>query len=64
MLNRLKEEREQQGISQKELSSKSSISRTTISLLETGKLEVVTNITLERIAKALGKKVQDIFFQD
>ena len=64
MLNRLKEEREEQGISQKELSSKSSISRTTISLLETGKLEVVTNITLERIAKALGKKVQDIFFQD
>ena len=64
MKNRLKEERENQGISQEELSKKSTVSRTIISELETGKTDVVTNITLEKLAEALNKKVTDIFFQD
>lgn len=62
MKNRLKEAREDKGISQEELSEKSGVSRTTISELETEKKEVTTNITLEKIAKALGEKVSNIFF--
>lgn len=62
MRNKLKEIREEQGISQEELAEKSKVSRTTISELETEKKEVTTNITLEKIANALGLKVSDIFF--
>lgn len=64
MKNKLKEIREEIGMSQEELSEKSGVSRTTISELETEKKEVTTNITLEKIAKALNKKVADIFFKD
>ena len=46
MKNRLREAREEKGISQEELSEKSGISRTTI----------------EKIATALGEKVSNIFF--
>ena len=62
--NRLKEEREEQQMSQEDLSKKSTVSRTIISELENGKTEVVTNVTLEKLASALGKKVTDIFFRD
>ena len=62
--NRLKEEREEQQMSQEDLSKKSTVSRTIISELENGKTEVVTNVTLEKLANALGKKVTDIFFRD
>lgn len=62
MKNRLREIREEKGISQEELSEKSGVSRTTISELETEKKEVTTNITLEKIANALGEKVSNIFF--
>lgn len=64
MKNLLKEIREEQGLSQEELAKKSKVSRTTISELETEKTEVITNITLEKIANALGKKITDIFFKD
>lgn len=64
MKNRVKEERELQGMSQEQLSNKSEVSRTIISELENGKTDVITNITLEKIAGALGKKVTDIFFTD
>ena len=62
MKNRLREIREEKGISQEELSEKSGVSRTTISELETEKKEVTTNITLKKIANALGEKVSNIFF--
>ena len=62
--NRVKEERELQGLSQEQLSNKSEVSRTIISELENGKTDVITNVTLEKIAKALNKKVTDIFFTD
>ncbi len=64
MKNILKEIREKQGLSQEELSRKSNVSRTIISELENGKTDVITNVTLEKIAKALNKKVVDIFFID
>ena len=62
MKNRVKEERELQGLSQEQLSNRSEVSRTIISELENGKTGVITNMTLEKIAKALDKKVTDIFF--
>lgn len=62
MKNKLKEEREKKGISQEELAQKAKVSRTTISDIETEKKMVVTNITLEKIANALGVKITDIFF--
>lgn len=63
MKNELKQTREAMDISQEELSKKSGVSRTIISGLENGKIERVTNITLEKLANALGKKVSDIFFK-
>ena len=62
MNNRLKEAREEEGISQEELAKKSTVSRTIISELENQKTEVITNITLEELANALNKRVTDIFF--
>lgn len=64
MKNILKEIREEEGISQEELSKKSSVSRTIISELENNKTDVITNATLEKLANALERKVTDIFFQD
>ena len=62
MENRLKEVREEMGMSQEELAKESTVSRTIISELENQKTEVITNITLEKLAKALKRKVTDIFF--
>lgn len=62
--NILKTVREEEKISQEELAKKSNVSRTIISELENGKTDVITNITLEKLATALNKKVTDIFFKD
>lgn len=64
MKNRLKEERENKGLSQEELAKKAQVSRTTISDIETEKKTVVTNKTLEKISSALGLKITDIFFTE
>lgn len=62
MENKLKEVREKEGLSQEELAKKSTVSRTIISELENEKTEVIKNITLEKLATSLNKKVTDIFF--
>lgn len=62
MKNKLKEIREKKGLSQEQLAEISGISRTTISDLENEKKQVTTNVTLEKLANALGKKVTSIFF--
>lgn len=59
---KIKECREEMGISQEELAKRASISRTTISGLESGAIKTTTTDTLLKIAKALNKKVADIFF--
>ena len=59
---KIKDVRESLGISQEQLSKESGVSRTIISGLETGEIEVTTTKTLINIATALGKKVSDIFF--
>lgn len=62
MKNILKKIREEEKMTQEELAKKSGVSRTTISELETQKTERITNITLENLAKALNRKVVEIFF--
>ena len=46
-----------------ELAEKSGVSRTIISGLESGAITTTTTGTLLRIAKALNKKVSEIFFE-
>lgn len=59
---KIKECREEIGISQEELAKRAKISRTTLSGLESGTLKTTTTDTLLKIARALNKKVSDIFF--
>lgn len=58
---KIKTYREQMRMSQQELAALSGVSRATISGLESGTLTVTTTETLIKIAKALDKKVSDIF---
>ena len=55
MKNRVKEFREEQNLTQEELSKKSGVSRNTINVN-------VTYEVMEKIAMALKKKVSSIFF--
>jgi transcriptional regulator with XRE-family HTH domain len=48
-------------MSQQKLAEASGVSRAIISGLENGSIEVTTTETLLKIARALGKKVSDIF---
>ena len=59
---KIRECREEMGISQEELEKKKKISRTTLSGLESGAIKTTTTDTLLKIAEALNKKVTDIFF--
>ena len=59
---KIKEIREEAGMTQAELSIKSGISRTIINGLETGRTTTTTTDTLKKIAAALDKKVSEIFF--
>ena len=64
MQNKVKEYREKAGITQEELSKKSEVSRNTISAIETGTNTNVTYEVMEKIARALNKKVATIFFNN
>lgn len=64
MKTKIREYREKKGISQEELSRISGVSRTIISGLETGLIEETSSVTMKKIADALGKKIQTIFFID
>ena len=61
---RIKDLREQQNMTQEELSEKSGVSRTTISPLENGTERATTTKTLLRIANALGATVDQLFFNE
>lgn len=61
MQNKLKFYREELGMTQAELSEKSSVARTIISFIETEKEVDVKLSTLSALANALGKKVGDVF---
>ena len=64
MQNRVKEYRLKEGMTQEELSKKSEVSRNTISSIEAGTNTNVTYEVMEKIAKALNKKVATIFFNN
>lgn len=59
---RILECRKKVGMTQEELAKAANVSRTILSGLESGTITVTTTKTLEQIAKALGMKVSDIFF--
>lgn len=59
---KIKEIRTKQGMSQAELAEKSGVSRAIISNLETGKSEQTTIRTLQKIAKALGATIDEVFY--
>ena len=58
---KVKEFREQQNMTQKELCERANISRQTLIDLESGREVVTTTATLKKIAEALNCKVSDIF---
>lgn len=61
--NKVKECREELGITQEELSKQAGISRTMISKLETNQKVDCKVSTLMAIAKVFGKPVSEIFLQ-
>lgn len=60
--NRLREMREEIGLTQQELADKSGVSRVTISFIENRKYDCVKTDTLVKLADALGKPVTSVFF--
>lgn len=64
MGNKIKEVRQRVKMTQKELASKSGVSRTIISKLEQNAVQATTTKTLSKIARALGVTVDEIFFDE
>lgn len=63
MQYKIKEQRDKLGMSQAELAEQSRVSRTIISGLESGSINVTTTETLLKIAKVLKCNVADIFLE-
>ncbi|MDO5415276.1 MAG: helix-turn-helix transcriptional regulator [Bacillota bacterium] len=61
MKNRIKERREELGISQTELSECSGVARTVISQLENGSRKTVTSDTMIKLANSLKSSIGEIF---
>lgn len=61
MENRIKESREELGMTQNELSEASGVARTIISQLENGTRDVITSITMIRLSRALQKPIDYLF---
>ena len=59
---RIKEIRESLNMTQAELSTKSGVSRVTISGLENGSMRATSTKTLTKLANALGVTIDKIFF--
>lgn len=64
MKNNIEKYRKEKNMTQEELAQKAGLSRVTIGSFEKGKIEVTTNQTMEKIAKALGKKINEVFYFD
>lgn len=60
-MEKLKQIREEKGLSQIELAEKSGVSRVTISMLETGTQKNTTANTLLRLSEALDVTIDDFF---
>ena len=64
MGNKIRERREELGLTQETLASRSGVSRQTISALENGKYENMLVGTLAAIATALENTVDKIFYPE
>ena len=62
MKNNIEKFRKELNLSQEQLAEKANISRMTISNIESGKQKIIRSITMEKLAKALGKKIYEVFF--
>lgn len=62
MKTKIKHYRELKGLSQEELAERSGVSRTTISGFENGTIDVTTNTTMDKIAKALDVSTIELFY--
>lgn len=61
---RIKEIREEKKMTQEDLAKAAGLTRTTISLLETGATKSASSKTLLSIANALGTTIDSLFFQE
>ena len=61
---RIKEIREEKKMTQEDLAKATGLTRTTISLLETGATKSASSKTLLRISNALGTTIDSLFFQE
>lgn len=61
---RIKEFREKENITQRQLAEKSGVSQNLIARLESGELTNTTAETLTKLSKALNCKVADIFLEE
>jgi DNA-binding XRE family transcriptional regulator len=61
MQNKLKNYREELGLTQSELAEKSGVARTIVSYIETEKEVDVKLSTLTALSNAVGKKVSEVF---
>ena len=64
MQNRIAEYRRTAGLSQEKLAELAGVSRTTIWALETNRATTVLSSTILSIARALGRTVDEIFFEE
>ena len=64
MKNKVRQRREELGLTQEELSIKSNVSRPTISMIETNSLENIESKTMLKLAIALECDIGDIFFKE
>lgn len=64
MLSALELERRKQGLTQKQLYSKSGVSTSTICSIERNGIKTIPVGTLEKLASALNKTVAELFFSD
>jgi transcriptional regulator with XRE-family HTH domain len=61
---RIKEVREQRGMTQEALAAASGVGRVTIALIESGATKNASGTTLFKIATALGTTIDSLFFDD
>lgn len=61
-MNKLKDARIRKKYTQEKLAELSGISRQTIAAIENNKANVITNVTMKKLADAVGKSVGYIFF--
>ena len=64
MQYKIRDYREQSGMTQQALAEKAGISRAILSGLESGTIEVTTTKTLLKIAEALNVRVSNLFFEE